>query len=265
MIREPSRFRAKKKYSVDRSRGPLVLCAELIQKRLVQHCWPCTYVESEGGDYCEFQPLAGRRLGPDFIAALSVAVRVLAADTGARLWSSSTGLFLEGPHYIGADGYPKFGVPKKYRQKEIDMPLIIRPSGVVRDAIIHCAAVPTGWHVGLSAEAVVDIVRGWHKERGFSDIGYHYVIVPSGDYALGRDLELDGAHTFGYNRATLGIMLLETKRIDHVASFDSYYTTAQRLSLRRLLDRHSIVNVFGHNDYASKLCPGFKVDPKEWR
>jgi len=37
--------------------------------------------------------------------------------------------------------------------------------------IIHCSATPEGRDVSL------DTIRQWHIKRGWSDIGYHYVIL----------------------------------------------------------------------------------------
>ena len=47
--------------------------------------------------------------------------------------------------------------------------------------IIHCSATPRG--VDYSA---ADIDK-WHRQRGFSKIGYHYVIRLDGKIEKGRD------------------------------------------------------------------------------
>lgn len=263
-----SRGRVRKKYTVDRSCGPLVLCAELLLKRLIQHCWPCDYeAYRPPGDTVEsafFGPLKGRKLGPDFFDAFEIAVRVLSSETGARIGYTEGRIWLEGPHYIGTDGYPRYGVPKKHRQEESDLGIIIRQSGPVRDAILHCAAVPSDWHKGHTAQSAVDEVRRWHRRKGWADIGYHYVIVPDGSYALGRDLERDGAHCSGHNAGTLGILLVERQRIERIGKFEQYFTVEQKATVKRLLARHQIVNVTGHNVYANKLCPGFYVRTSDW-
>ena len=46
--------------------------------------------------------------------------------------------------------------------------------------VIHCAA--TRPHMDVGAKEI----REWHKERGFEDIGYHYVIRRTGVVEIGR-------------------------------------------------------------------------------
>ena len=49
-----------------------------------------------------------------------------------------------------------------------------RSSRVITEIIIHCSATPEG------KDFTVDDIRRWHKEQGWSDIGYHYVIYRDG-------------------------------------------------------------------------------------
>lgn len=115
-----SRGRDRKKYAVDRLRGPLILAAELLQKRLIQHCWPCAYEDEQSmrGHIVTFVAARGRQIGPDFDEALAIAVRVLSSETGARIALNHREVWLEGPHYIGSDGYPKSGIPKRLSKWE---------------------------------------------------------------------------------------------------------------------------------------------------
>ena len=64
----------------------------------------------------------------------------------------------------------------------------------IKQIIIHCSATPEGRNIGATT------IRGWHKERGFSDIGYHYVIRLDGTIEEGRPIEQIGAHCQGHNR-----------------------------------------------------------------
>ena len=60
--------------------------------------------------------------------------------------------------------------------------------------IVHCSATPEGRDVSVSE------IRKWHKARGWSDIGYHFVITLDGTMNVGRPIEKIGAHAKGYNR-----------------------------------------------------------------
>ena len=61
----------------------------------------------------------------------------------------------------------------------------------INKIIVHCSATPEG-----KAFSVADI-RRWHLQRGFSDIGYHFVIYLDGSVHVGRPLAKAGAHCKG--------------------------------------------------------------------
>lgn len=129
----------------------------------------------------------------------------------------------------------------------------------IRRAILHCAATPTNWAKGKTVHEIVEEIRRWHKQRGFNDIGYHYVVDPNGFIARGRSLRQIGAHTLGENADSLGILMVETNKVGKVAEFRDYFTLHQQIAVTEILRHHDIRQVNGHNDYAPTLCPGFKV------
>jgi N-acetylmuramoyl-L-alanine amidase len=67
------------------------------------------------------------------------------------------------------------------------------------EIIVHCTATREGKNY------TVEDIRRWHKERGFSDIGYHFVIYLDGSVHEGRPIEKVGAHCSGHNATTIGI------------------------------------------------------------
>lgn len=129
----------------------------------------------------------------------------------------------------------------------------------VLEAILHCLAVPTGWAIDRTPDAVLASVRHWHRSRGWRDVGYHYIIMPDGHVITGRPVNQIGAHTIGKNKGTLGIAMVESVQIDKIGVFSDYFTEWQKASVVDLVYEHNIHLVSGHNDYAAKLCPGFKV------
>lgn len=131
----------------------------------------------------------------------------------------------------------------------------------VREMVLHCADIPTGLAFRRSASEWVAEVDRWHKNRGFHGIGYHYVITPDGDCAVGRADYKIGAHVLGHNVGTLGVLLLERDSVERLATFSRYFSAHQWRAVRDLALRYGIERVTGHNDYANKLCPGFKVPP----
>lgn len=140
----------------------------------------------------------------------------------------------------------------------------------VREAVLHTSATPGDWWMGKSANQMRDEIDRWHKSRGWRGIGYHRVIAPDGTIALGRSLHEIGAHVLERNRGTIGICLIPVRTHDGIATFNRFFTPAQRAALRAYLAElqayagGDIAWVTGHNDYAPKECPGFKVRTEDW-
>lgn len=143
----------------------------------------------------------------------------------------------------------------------------------VREVVLHCAAIKTGQFDGMPPFQVFATVNRWHIERGFKNgFGYHGLIMPSGVYYRGRPFNMIGAHVIGRNAGTLGFLLIESRqiisaeRLEREPVFSDWFTPAQDKVLRGILEdlriSQGINLVTGHNDYAPKLCPGFKVS--EW-
>lgn len=142
---------------------------------------------------------------------------------------------------------------------------------LVKEAVLHCAAIRTGQFEGYRPFQVFTTINRWHKERGFKNgFGYHGIFMPDGTFYSGRPLQMVGAHVMGRNLGTWGLLLIESKQIKprddgSPGQFDDYYTEAQGRAVRAWLRMWpQLEKVSGHNDYAPKLCPGFKVKSSDW-
>lgn len=130
----------------------------------------------------------------------------------------------------------------------------------IDEIYVHCAYTPPSMDIGR------DRIDEWHRERGFNEIGYHYVIRRSGEIEFGRDKETEGAHVRGHNMRSLGICLVGgMSALDNRPDFN--YTRAQLRILDELLtdltEQHPDARVLGHRDTdAAKACPCFDV--QEW-
>lgn len=139
----------------------------------------------------------------------------------------------------------------------------------IDEIIIHCTATrPDWWRTRTSNQKVAEIKR-WHvQERGWSDIGYHYLIDRNGTVVEGRPLGRTGAHVRGHNKGTVGVSLFGGHGGDANDKFEDHYTPQQKTALIALInqiDPQGKMKVSGHNDYAAKACPCFKVaDPRGW-
>ena len=134
----------------------------------------------------------------------------------------------------------------------------------VTEIILHCADTRPEWMAGHPLAEKVAEIRRWHvQQRGWRDIGYHWVIDRDGAVAHGRSETEIGAHVEGHNRGTIGICLLGGYGATADDPFESNFTTTQAAVARRLIEeikgRAAIRKVSGHNDYATKACPGFRA------
>ena len=125
----------------------------------------------------------------------------------------------------------------------------------IDEIIIHCTATAEG------RDVTVDELRAWHKQRGFKDIGYHYVVLLNGEIVNGRPITMSGAHCKGHNAHSIGIAYVGG--LDACGKPADTRTEAQRAALkvavRVLRDVFGDVPVLGHNDYVNKACPCFDV------
>jgi len=101
--------------------------------------------------------------------------------------------------------------------------------------------------------------------NGWSDIGYHAVIMLDGTLELGRPLERSGAHVKGHNRNTIGVCYIGGVEADGKTAKDTM-TPEQELAFRNYVTTMRAVlgplTISGHNQYSSKACPSFDVREK---
>ena len=124
----------------------------------------------------------------------------------------------------------------------------------IKEIIVHCSATPEGKDF-----TVADIKR-WHLARGFSDIGYHYVIYRDGSIHTGRDESIIGAHCTGHNTNSIGVCYIGGCVSNGKTPKDTR-TTQQKQSLVKLLKelktKYPQASIHSHRDFANKACPSF--------
>lgn len=122
---------------------------------------------------------------------------------------------------------------------------------------IHCSATSPNYDIG------VEKIREWHTAKGWSDVGYHYVIKRDGTVEKGRADNMPGAHVEGYNSVSLGICLVGG--VNTKLQPEDNFTPAQWASLtnlvRTLHTTYPTAKIQGHRDFpgVSKACPSFDV------
>jgi N-acetyl-anhydromuramyl-L-alanine amidase AmpD len=133
----------------------------------------------------------------------------------------------------------------------------MKPSDI-KFIVVHAADTKPSMDIGVKE------IREWHtKERGWSDIGYHFVIRRNGDLENGRDLSRSGAHVRGYNSVSWGICMVGGMAEN--GSPDCNYTKIQyatlELILTELSEKAPLATIAGHRDFdgVTKTCPNFNV------
>jgi N-acetylmuramoyl-L-alanine amidase len=124
----------------------------------------------------------------------------------------------------------------------------------VDKVIVHCTATPEGRHT------TVEDVRRWHLDRGWSDIGYHFLVYLDGSVHEGRPLEIQGAHCRGQNKNSIGIAYVGGIDKVNFKPKDTR-TEEQKEALVDMLEFFKIAHpeavIYGHRDFANKACPSF--------
>jgi N-acetyl-anhydromuramyl-L-alanine amidase AmpD len=116
----------------------------------------------------------------------------------------------------------------------------------VNRVFIHCSASDNSSHDD------VKVIRTWHLEKGWLDIGYHFFIKKDGTIQEGRDIDRTPAAQKGHNTETIAICL------HGLADF----TPEQFSSLKKLCNdinrNYNSITFHGHCEVNShKTCPVF--------
>ena len=132
----------------------------------------------------------------------------------------------------------------------------------IEKIIIHCSD---------SGFGNAEVIDKWHRQRGWDEIGYHFVILNGrlessskynknidGHIEKGRDVEKKGAHCYGHNRDSIGICLIGKE-----AFTGDQLLTALPFIVNELKVKYGLTNkdVYPHNEFNSgKTCPNLSKD-----
>lgn len=130
--------------------------------------------------------------------------------------------------------------------------------------VIHCSATKPSQHIGRAQ------IEEWHLAKGWSGIGYHFVITRAGDLETGRPLEEVGAHVQGYNAHSVGVCMVggldDLGRA--IQNAPAQFTTAQwdtaRVLVAFLRKLYPAAKVVGHRDLSPDKNQDGKIQPAEW-
>lgn len=125
----------------------------------------------------------------------------------------------------------------------------------IKEIIVHCTATKPSVDWGVK-----EIRRCHINDKGWADIGYHYVIRLNGFIERGRAEWRQGAHCVGHNKHSIGVCYVGG--LDQNGKPSDTRTPAQRramLTLLKELTQKYHCEIHGHNEYSSKACPCFNA------
>jgi hypothetical protein len=133
---------------------------------------------------------------------------------------------------------------------------LANPMNGVSRITVHHSAIPAG-HIRSKAESVrmLENIRRNHLAQQWADIGYHYIIDPSGRIWEGRPVQYQGAHVKLNNEHNLGVMLLgnfeeERPTSAALAALDTFVSDRMRTY------RIPITRIYTHQEIMATACPG---------
>lgn len=131
----------------------------------------------------------------------------------------------------------------------------------ITEIIIHCSATPEG------KDYTVDDIRRWHKQRGYADVGYHYIVYRNGILAQGRDVNIIGAHASGHNAHSIGICYIGGMNAENTQPEDTRTLRQKARLLSLLVDLRKLypnARIIGHRDLSEDKNGDGIIDSSEW-
>ena len=131
----------------------------------------------------------------------------------------------------------------------------------INEIIIHCSDTPEGRNFTAAD------IRRWHRQKGWADIGYHYVVLRNGTVENGRDVDIVGAHCKNHNTHSIGVCYIGGSSAATGKPKDTR-TLAQKAALIKLLrdlkKLYPNAKILGHRDTSPDKNHNGKIDKEEY-
>ncbi len=130
----------------------------------------------------------------------------------------------------------------------------------IKRIVVHCTATREGQAINAAT------IRQWHLNQGWSDIGYHYVILLDGRIEKGRADNMVGSHVRGWNTGSLAIVYVGG--LDKNGKAKDTRTIAQKKAMKELISKlateHKVSRIVGHRDLSPDKDGDGVVEKHEW-
>ncbi|MCC7147426.1 MAG: N-acetylmuramoyl-L-alanine amidase [Phycisphaeraceae bacterium] len=138
----------------------------------------------------------------------------------------------------------------------------VNPMNGINRITVHHEGWTAVWFTDSSSTVErLDSIRRNHVDRGWADIGYHFVIDRGGRIWEGRSTNYQGAHVSENNEHNLGVMML--------GNFELQQPSAQQMAtlrqvLRTMMARYNVPvsRVYTHRELKPTTCPGRSLQPQ---
>lgn len=108
-------------------------------------------------------------------------------------------------------------------------------------------------HHAEANKCTVEDIHRWHLQRGWSGIGYHYLVRKDGSIYRGRPQEAVGAHCPGYNSCSVGVCAEGNYEQENMPTEQQ---SAILWLVRQLKQIYPHAKIVGHRDLYATKCPG---------
>jgi len=120
-----------------------------------------------------------------------------------------------------------------------------KPNRFINKVFLHCSASDLPEHDNIQT------ITKWHFQRGFSEIGYHFIITKDGMTHKGRNIELIPAAQEGHNTNSIAIC------VTGLTTFSQTQFDSLRKLCGEINNLYENITFHGHCEVSNKTCPVF--------
>lgn len=130
-------------------------------------------------------------------------------------------------------------------------------AGDLRDSYQTLVAHHSAFYKANGRATLLEVQRLHRDDRGWADVGYHFMLDVDGAIYAGRDLGVRGVHTQGRNTGSVGVCLLGDFR--YRSPSQAQWSALIALG-RWLVAELALTHIAAHNQFnEGTVCPGPRV------